>query len=80
MTIALDSNLEPNLRERADSQCLSVSAYVQRLVTEDQNALDELIDLAATGLSSGEAVVLGPDYWRQQHDRLDANLKSVQSR
>ena len=53
MTITIDPKLEARLRERAEAEGLTVSAYVERLVNADQTAEEELEALALEGLNSG---------------------------
>ena len=75
MTISIDSKLEARLRERAQAEGLTVSAYVERLVEADQAAEQELESLALEGLNSGEPTEVGPEYWQEKHRRLDERLK-----
>jgi len=80
MTITIDRKLEAILRRRADAAGLSVSAYVERLVTDEQNAEKELERLALEGLESGEMVEVGPAFWEERHRKLTATLKEKSSR
>ena len=75
MTITLDQRLEARLRERAAAEGLSVEAYVERLVSADQAAEEELEVLALEGLNSGEPIEPGRGYWEEKHRRLDEPLK-----
>ena len=80
MTISIDSKLEARLRERAQAEGLTVSAYVERLVESDQAAEQELESLALEGVNSGEPVEIGPEYWQDKHRRLDQRLNSIDAR
>ena len=77
MPITIDPKLEARIRERAEAEGLSVQAYVERLVQDDQAAIDELESLAIEGLHSGEPVSVGPDYWPEKHRRLNERLKNT---
>jgi hypothetical protein len=77
MAITIDPKLEARLRERAEAEGLSITAYVERLVREDQAAEEELESLAREGLNSGEPVQVGPGYWEEKHRRLDERLKKT---
>jgi hypothetical protein len=80
MTITIDSRLEARLREKADAEGLTVSAYVERLVNADQAAEDELESLALEGLNSGAPIEIGQGYWEEKHRRLDERLKRTGAR
>ena len=80
MTITIDSKLEARLRERAEAEGLTVTAYVERLLKADEAALDELESLAVEGLNSGDPVEVGPGYWEEKHRRLDEQLKKTGTR
>jgi hypothetical protein len=80
MTITIDPSLEATLRERAQSQGVTVAAYVERLVHADQAAEEELESLALDGLNSGEPIEAGPGYWEERHRHLDERLKKTASR
>lgn len=75
MTITIDPKNEERLREKAEAEGLTVSAYVERLVNTDQAAEDELESLALAGLNSGEAIEVTPHYWEEKHRRLDERIK-----
>jgi len=74
MTITIAPELEARIREKAQAECLTVDAYVERLVSSDQFAEEELEALAVEGLNSGEPIEVGPDYWIEKHRRLDERL------
>jgi len=80
MTITIDSRLEERLRERAKAAGLTVEAYVERLLSADQAAEDELESLALEGLHSGDPIKVGPGHWEKQHRRLDERLKKTGTR
>jgi hypothetical protein len=77
MTITIDPTLEARLRERAEAEGLTVEAYVERLVSADQAAEQELESLALEGLNSGDPSEVGPSYWEAKHRRLDERLKKT---
>jgi hypothetical protein len=76
MTITIDPKIEARLRERAETEGLTVTAYLERLVQADQIAVDELESVAMEGLNSGDAIEGGPGYWEEKHRRLDELLKT----
>jgi hypothetical protein len=80
MTITIDPKLEALLRERAEADGLTVSAYIERLVSADRAAEEELELLALEGLNSGESTEVGPQYWEEKHRRLDERLKRTANR
>jgi hypothetical protein len=80
MTITIDPKLEARLREKAEAEGLTVSAYIERLVNADQAAEEELETLALEGLNSGLPIEIGPGYWEEKHRRLDERLKRTGTR
>ncbi len=80
MSISIHPELESRLRARAESQGLTVEAYVDHLVRADQNVEDEIEELALEGINSGELIEVGPEYWEEKHRRLDARLKQTDNR
>jgi len=80
MTITINPKLEARLREKAEAEGLTVSAYIERLVSADQAAEEELESLALEGLDSGEPIEVGPGYWEEKHRRLDERLKHTGTR
>ncbi|MEP6961292.1 MAG: type II toxin-antitoxin system ParD family antitoxin [Acidobacteriota bacterium] len=80
MTITINPNLEARIREKAQAEGLSVEAYVERLVSAEQMAEEELEALALEGLNSGEPIEVGPGYWNEKHRRLDERLKRTGTR
>jgi hypothetical protein len=80
MTIMIDPKLEARIREKAEAEGLTVEAYVERLVSADQMAEEELEALALEGVNSGEPIAVGPDYWPEKHRLLDERLKRTGTR
>ena len=80
MTITIDPKLEERLKARAEAAGLTVEAYVERLLSADQAAEDELESLALDGLNSGDPIAVGPGYWEEKHRRLDERLKKTGTR
>ena len=80
MQLAIDPDTEAKLRARAGAEGLTVEAYVQRLITADEAAEEELRTLVLEGLNSGEPKEVGPGYWEEQHRRLDERLKQTAAR
>jgi hypothetical protein len=80
MPITIDPKLEARLRERAEAEGLTVSAYVEKLVSSEQSAEEELESLALEGLNSGDPLAVGPGYWEEKHRRLDERLKKTGTR
>jgi len=77
MNIIIHPELESRLRARAGAQGLTVEAYVERLVRDEQKTEDELEALAMEGIDSGAPIEAGPGYWEEKHRRLDASLKKT---
>jgi len=75
MMITIDPKLEARIRAKAQAEGLTVDAYVERLVSADQAAEEELETLALEGLQSGAPVEAGLQYWEEKHRRLDERLK-----
>lgn len=80
MSITIDPKLETRIREKAEAEGLTVEAYVERLVSADQSAEEELESLALEGMNSGAAIEVGPGYWEEKHRRLDERLKRTGTR
>ena len=80
MTITIGPKLEARIREKAEAEGLTVSAYVERLVGADQLAEEELESLALEGLNFGAPIEVGPGYWEEKHRRLDERLKRTGTR
>ena len=60
MSIVIPPELETRLRAHAEAEGLTVEAYIERLVSADERAEAELINLALEGLGSGEPLKVGP--------------------
>jgi hypothetical protein len=75
MTITIDPKFEARIREKAEVEGLTVAAYVERLVSAEQAAEEELESLALEGLKSGAPIAVGPGYWEAKHRQLDERLK-----
>jgi hypothetical protein len=71
MSITINPQLETTLRSRAEAEGLSIEAYLESLVSADQEAERELVALALEGLNSGDPIEIGPGYWEKKHRRLD---------
>jgi hypothetical protein len=80
MSIAIHPDLESRIRSRAESQGLTIEAYLERLVRADQLGMEELESLALEGLNSGAPVGVGPSYWQDKHFHLDERLKKTGAR
>jgi len=76
MTITIDDKLEKQIRERAEAEGVSVSAYVEQLVAADQSAEYELEALALAGLNSGP-IEPSPGYWGERRGRLADRLNKT---
>jgi hypothetical protein len=77
VTITIHPDVEKWLRARAESEGLSIDAYLERLVRADQDAEDELEALAIEGLDSGEPIEVGSGYWEDKHRQLDERFKKT---
>jgi hypothetical protein len=77
MSITIDPKLEAHLRERAEAEGLTITAYVERLVHAEQVAEEELESLALEGLNSGDPIEVGPGYLEDKHRRLDERLNGA---
>jgi len=80
MTITIDPKLEARIREKAEAEGLTVSAYVERLVSADKATEEELEALLLEGFNSGAPVEIGPGCWEEKHRRLDERLKRTGTR
>ena len=79
MSIVIPPELETRLRTQAAAEGLTVEAYLERLISADERAEEELIALGLEGLESGEPLEASPDYWEEKHRRLDERLKKTGS-
>src|SRR4051794_1811575 len=77
MTITIDPKLEARICERADAEVLTVTAYIERLVSADREAEEEIEALLDRGLDSGEPVEVHAGYWDEKHRELDDRVGRV---
>jgi hypothetical protein len=77
MSIVISPELETRLRAQAETEGLTVEAYLDRLVRADERAEVELTTLALEGINSGIPLQVDPDYWVEKHRRLDERLKKT---
>ena len=77
MSISIHPELESKLRALADTEGLTIEAYLERLVRAEQSAEEELTALALEGLDSGEPIQIGPGYWEAKHRMLDERLRGA---
>ncbi len=66
MSITIHPELEERLRSRAQAEGLSVDAYVERMIRDDQRAEEELEAAALEGLNSGEPFPADEVYWERK--------------
>jgi uncharacterized protein YoaH (UPF0181 family) len=78
--ITIDPELEARLRENAEAEGLTLSAYLERLMRADQAAEDEIEALTLDGLNSGPAIEMGADYWARKHRQLDDRIARTRTR
>jgi hypothetical protein len=77
MSLTVDPHLEARLRERAEAEGISVSAYVERLIREDDAEIEHTEALLEEAVRSGEHVELTDKEW----DRLEGEaLTEAQTR
>ena len=79
MSIVIPPELETRLRAQAEAEGLTVEAYIERFVSADERADEELATLALEGLSSGALLEVDSGYWQEKHRRLDERLKKTGS-
>lgn len=75
MSITINSELEARLRSRAESEGISVEAYVERIARDDDRAEEELEALALEGLNSGEPILADDRYWAEKRIRIGARVQ-----
>jgi hypothetical protein len=80
VSIAIPPELESKIRYRAETEGLSVEAYLERLIRADQQGSEELESLALEGLNSGTPINVGSSYWQEKHLRLDERLRKTGAR
>ena len=76
MSIQIRPELESKLRVKAQAEGLTIEDYLERLISADERAEQELAALALEGLESGEPLAVTSDYWLAKHRRLDERLRS----
>jgi hypothetical protein len=74
MSIIIHPELEARLRSRAESEGISVEAYVERIARDDERAEEELEALAVDGLNSGESILADERYWAVKRRRLSERV------
>jgi hypothetical protein len=80
MTITLDPDIEARLREQADAEGLTVSAYVERLLTRRERAREQVEGWALEGRNSGPPIEVGPGYWEEKQRRLLERMDRASNR
>jgi predicted transcriptional regulator len=79
MTITLDPELEARLREEAEEEGLTVSAYVEHLLTRREKARAQIEAWATEGRNSGPPIEVGPEYWEGKKrlllERMERNSR-----
>jgi hypothetical protein len=80
MPITIHPELEAKLRARAEAAGVTVETYIERIARDDQAAEEELENLAADSLNSGDPIDVGPGYWEEKHRRLEERLKKTGAR
>ena len=78
MSIVIPPELETRLRAQAETEGLTVEAYLERLIGADERAVEEITTLALEGMNSGEAMEVDARYWEEKHRRLDERLKKTE--
>ena len=76
MSIRIPPELENKLRVKAKEKGLTIEDYLERLISADERAEQELTALALEGIDSGEPLEVTSDYWQAKHRRLDERLKN----
>ena len=77
MNNVISPELETRLRAHAQSEGLSVEAYIKRLIDFDERVREELTSAALEGLNSGEPLEINAAYWEEKHRQLDERLKQA---
>jgi len=70
MSIIIQPDLEARLRARAETEGLSIEAYIERIARDDEEAEQELEALALEGLNSGDSIEADAKYWEEKRRRL----------
>jgi len=80
MSIVIPPELERRLRSQAETEGLTIEAYLERVVRARERAEEELTALALEGLNSGLPSEVTPENWQEKHRRLDEALKKTSLR
>ena len=79
MNLALSPDIESLLRVRAEDEGMTVEQYVERIAWQEQQAIEELEELALEGLESGDAIPADNDhFWNERHARLAEHVAKAQ--
>jgi hypothetical protein len=70
MSIMIHPELEARLRARAEAEGVTVEAYVERIARDDEQAEQELEQLALEGFRSGASIVADQKYWEEKRAKL----------
>lgn len=74
MPITVDPELAEKLRARAEAEGITVNAYVERLIREDDNEIAHTEALLEQAAQSGEYIELNEQEW----DRIEREALSVE--
>jgi predicted kinase len=77
MSLTLQPELENKLRERAESEGLTVEAYVERLIWVEEATNDRLVELALEGINSGAPVSADSEFWEERRRELARRLSKM---
>ena len=72
MKITIQPDLELKLWARAETEGLTVEAYIERIARDDQEAEEELAGLALDGVNSGASIEPSREYWEEKRRRFIA--------
>jgi hypothetical protein len=77
VSIQIRPELESKLRVKAEAEGLTIEDYLERLISADERAEQELTTLALEGVESGDPLEATVDYWQAKHRRLDERLRNL---
>jgi len=77
MSITIQPELEAKLRSRAEAEGITVEAYLEQVVRNDEEAEEELEVLALAGLDSGPSITPSEEYWEEKYRRLVERRQAV---
>lgn len=80
MSITISQELEARLRSRAETEGLTIEAYVERIARDDERAEQELEKLALEALDSGDPILADEKYWTDKRQRLIEQYENVGAR